>query len=83
MKSWNRVLLAGLGCLAPVTGMAAERPNIVVFISDDMGRAECSVYGSKEGKTPTMQMLAPGGSGECRPCGGVCNVDDGDDECRE
>ncbi len=33
-------------------------PNLVVFLTDDMGRAESSVYGSDEVATPTMDMLA-------------------------
>ena len=37
---------------------AAELPNIVVFVSDDLGRLETSVYGSTDVKTPTMDMLA-------------------------
>ncbi|MDE0769011.1 MAG: sulfatase [Opitutaceae bacterium] len=40
---------------------ADELPNLVVFISDDMGRAESSVYGSTEVATPTMDMLASNG----------------------
>ena len=36
-------------------------PNLVVFLSDDMGRSESSVYGSKEVRTPTMDMLATNG----------------------
>jgi hypothetical protein len=40
---------------------AAKLPNIVVFISDDLGRLETSVYGSKEVRTPTMDKLAAAG----------------------
>ncbi len=36
-------------------------PNLVVFLSDDMGRAESSVYGSTEVRTPAMDMLAEKG----------------------
>ncbi len=36
-------------------------PNLVVFLSDDMGRAESSVYGSSEVETPTMDKLAAKG----------------------
>lgn len=50
-----------LACLVAPTGVAAKPPNIVVFISDDMGRADCSVYGSPVARTPTMQMLADRG----------------------
>ena len=40
---------------------AAERPNIVVFISDDLGRLETSIHGSTEVRTPTMDRLAADG----------------------
>lgn len=36
-------------------------PNLVVFISDDLGRLETSVYGSKEVRTPMMAKLAASG----------------------
>ena len=36
----------------------AKPPNIVVFISDDLGRLETSVYGSTDVKTPNMAKLA-------------------------
>ncbi len=40
---------------------AAERPHIVVFISDDLGRLETSVYGSKDAKTPNLDRVASAG----------------------
>lgn len=40
---------------------AAELPNIVVFISDDLGRLETSIHGSTEVQTPTMDRLAVAG----------------------
>jgi len=36
-------------------------PNIVVFLSDDLGRLDTSVYGSKDARTPTMEKLAARG----------------------
>ena len=41
--------------------VTAKLPNIVVFISDDLGRLETSVYGSTEVMTPTMDRLAASG----------------------
>ncbi|MBT3201077.1 MAG: sulfatase-like hydrolase/transferase, partial [Phycisphaerales bacterium] len=32
--------------------------NIVCFFSDDMGRLDTPVYGSKDVETPTMEKLA-------------------------
>ena len=40
---------------------AAALPNIVVFISDDLGRLDTSIHGSKDVRTPTMDRLAAGG----------------------
>lgn len=57
MKSISLALLIALA----VSGSAAELPNIVVFLSDDLGRLETSVYGSKEARTPTMEKLAAEG----------------------
>ena len=39
----------------------ADRPNIVVFIADDHGRAQCSVYGDTQVRTPMMASLAENG----------------------
>jgi len=36
-------------------------PNIVIFISDDLGRLETSIHGSKDVRTPTMDRLAANG----------------------
>ena len=40
---------------------SAELPNIVVLLSDDLGRFDNSVYGSTQIKTPTMKALAARG----------------------
>ena len=50
-------LLTSKAFAAP-TASTASPPNIVVFISDDLGRLETSVYGSKELRAPTMDRLA-------------------------
>ncbi|MES2921771.1 MAG: sulfatase [Verrucomicrobiota bacterium] len=41
---------------------AADRPNIVVFLSDDHTVRDSSVYGSKDFPTPNMQRLASAGT---------------------
>lgn len=46
------------------TGRAAEpprKPDIVVFLADDLSRADCSPYGGKEIPTPNMDRLAKDG----------------------
>ena len=41
--------------------MATERPNILVFLADDHGWADSSVYGSPDAKTPSLQAMAKRG----------------------
>lgn len=48
------LLVAGGLCAAP-------KPNMVVFLADDHGRADASVYGSPDARTPTMASLARDG----------------------
>jgi len=43
------------------TGLAADKPNLVVYICDDLGTLDISPYGSKDVRTPNMQRLADGG----------------------
>ena len=52
------VILLGAFFQSPAVGKA---PNIVVFISDDLGRSETSVYGSKQVRTPNLDKLAARG----------------------
>ena len=44
-----------------VNSSAADRPNIVAIIADDHGVYHSTVYGSREQKTPHMQLLADEG----------------------
>jgi arylsulfatase A-like enzyme len=37
---------------------AADKPNVVLFLVDDMGWMDCGVYGSKYYETPHMDKLA-------------------------
>jgi uncharacterized sulfatase len=52
--------VAGLVLVAP-PAPAADRPNAVVFLADDLGWADCSVYGGKDVRTPNMTRLAAAG----------------------
>lgn len=38
-----------------------ERPNIVLYLSDDLGRWETSIHGSPDVRTPTLDRLAAEG----------------------
>ncbi len=60
------IAAAWLLSLATATAVAAQAPpprppDIVVFISDDHGLLDSSVYGSTELKTPSMDRLARAG----------------------
>lgn len=48
--------LLGLALAAPLP--AAERPNFVVILIDDMGWGDFSCFGNKEAKTPNIDRLA-------------------------
>lgn len=54
-----RLLLALL--LLPVALQAADKPNIVVILSDDLGWAELGCYGQKKIQTPHLDRLATQG----------------------
>jgi arylsulfatase A-like enzyme len=38
-----------------------QRPNIVVFLTDDLSQADCGIYGAKDLPTPNMRRLASAG----------------------
>ena len=59
------ILLLGLAA----TLHAAERPNIIVIMADDMGYGDLSIYGATRVNTPNIDQLAKEGvrftSGYC------------------
>jgi arylsulfatase A-like enzyme len=60
MKPSHRTILAGLVfAAAGLSGnAAAPRPNVVVFLVDDMGWVDCGAYGSKYYQTPNIDRFA-------------------------
>jgi uncharacterized sulfatase len=57
--------LAVLAVLTPgpwaVAAGSARKPNVVLFLADDLGWADCSPYGGTEVPTPNMARLAKDG----------------------
>ena len=61
-----RILLVALGCLALLSSgtsiaPAAEKPNVVVIMADDMGYADAGFTGSEDILTPNLDKLAASG----------------------
>src|SRR5687767_14387468 len=53
------VLLAWLALLLPGSLFAADpKPNLVLFIADDLGMLDCSPYGGTSVPTPNMERMA-------------------------
>jgi arylsulfatase A-like enzyme len=57
----SRTILFLLLAVFLASAHAAERPNIVVFLSDDHSLRDCSVYGATDIATPNMRRLAEAG----------------------
>jgi N-sulfoglucosamine sulfohydrolase len=58
MRMYTKILFA-LWYVSSAFG--ADKPNIVIYLADDHGRAESSVYGNSEVRTPMMASLAKDG----------------------
>lgn len=56
-------LLAQFGLLSPASAddAAADRPNLIVIMADDLGAKELSCYGHPEHQTPHLDRLAESG----------------------
>src|SRR5688572_7951241 len=57
-----------LGLMAAIIGLltvdiahAATRPNIVIFLADDLSWTDCSLYGKSGIATPNMERIAKEG----------------------
>ncbi|MGV3757589.1 MAG: arylsulfatase B [Verrucomicrobiota bacterium] len=59
LKAWA-VLVLSLFSLGSIN--AAERPNIVFFLADDLGYMDCGFSGGKDIKTPHLDKLAHAGA---------------------
>ena len=48
-------------------GLAANPPNVIILLADDMGNGDTSCYGAKDIKTPNIDSLAALRSAVARP----------------
>jgi arylsulfatase A-like enzyme len=64
-RSCGRLLLAAVVCAIPLAtasgATTAEKPNIIIFLADDLGYAGLGVYGCKDIPTPHIDSLAANG----------------------
>ena len=56
MKSFLSLLL-----LAPLATLAADRPNVVLILADDLGARDLGCFGSKFYRTPNLDRMAEQG----------------------
>lgn len=57
----NKSLFCALFCWLTVIASAADRPNVLVIVSDDQGYADAGFQGSTEVPTPQLDRLAKSG----------------------
>ncbi len=59
LLSWTIMALATVPLAASAEGtVAAERPNFILFIADDMACDDCGAYGHPHIRTPNLDKLA-------------------------
>lgn len=58
----RRLLLVLLCLISSFTTAGAAKPNIVIFLADDLSWGDCSIYNAKSGiRTPNMERIAKDG----------------------
>lgn len=58
--TWNRWFWFVLGCVLAIPLQAADRPNVLLIMADDLGYSDLGCYGG-EIQTPNLDALAEGG----------------------
>ena len=62
MYSFSKGLFVSLMVCLPVAGQeVARKPNIVIFLADDLNYCDIGCYGNSDVKTPAMDRLATEG----------------------
>ena len=64
LNSFFRSTLIALACLAPfkqTATLAADKPNILIILVDDLGYGDLSSYGAKDLKSPHLDELMESG----------------------
>lgn len=61
MRIWHCLLLAAVVSLSSNPAPAAARPNVVLFLADDLGWADCPPAGGSAPPTPNMVRVAKDG----------------------
>lgn len=56
------LLAASLGVCRTAQATQPKKLNIVVFLADDHGYADSTVFGSKQARTPNMERIAKAGA---------------------
>src|SRR3954469_1725212 len=57
----TQFLFSAVICLSVVAAAAADKPNILVIVADDLGYADIGVHGGKDVPTPHIDALAASG----------------------
>lgn len=62
MKSGLYLILVTILLGLPQWGISQEKPNIILFLADDLGYGDIGVYGCKDIRTPNIDRLAAEGA---------------------
>ncbi|MDP0489830.1 MAG: sulfatase-like hydrolase/transferase [Verrucomicrobiota bacterium JB023] len=75
MKKRNLIIRLISACLLALPAAAADRPNIVIFLADDLGYGDLGSYGNQIIQTPHLDQLADDGVRllDCHSAGTVCS----------
>lgn len=71
LSGWAVALL----CVVPISGAEPTRPNIVIFLADDLGYGDLGCYGHPRIKTPNLDAFAKQGARltQCYSASAVCS----------